>query len=115
MTPEQIQERFMALLELVESVHARCKADPETVESLIDNFYQCHFLMQSFMTDCSELLHGLPAIPQLQITVMNINNALHCSISHLVDNQEKLGTRVVTDIIKNFTASAENSDPSRVN
>lgn len=110
MTHEQIQERFRALLQLVESVHAKCKSGPDSIESLVDQFYQCHHLMQSFMTDCSELLPDVPPTPQLQATVHTITHALHCSIAHVVESQERFGTKVITDIIMQFHAAAHTPD-----
>jgi hypothetical protein len=109
MTKEQLQERFRALLELVESVHTKCKTGPDSIESMVDNFYECHFLMQSFMKDCSELITEAPEF-LLQVTMVNISNALQCSVNHLIQYQDKFNTNILSNIIHNFVVASESQN-----
>ena len=94
-SPAEVRERFGALLQLVASLHDRCKQD-QNVESLIDTF--CHFdgLAQAFNNDCNQYLAGQGNVPtDIAQMTEGIHEGLSCSAGHLRQWATKLGTNIL--------------------
>lgn len=111
---DQVYERFQALLQLVEEMHKKCKANHPNVETLIDTFFLFHGLNVSFHKDCESYLTDHPPSLNLLSTVSQIYSGLMCSFMHLQESSERLNTTVLEQIIKKMNFSPDSPNPLEV-